>query len=194
MSLTTRTSLLKSVLPESSHLDSAIAQVVENQSALLSTEVPAELLQTTRLANSLADLSDGNSSIIKRVLDDPHVSTLRDVALRYNSAILKSIKQDAESAKTAPSLGAPKFAALHTITTASASSNDPAALKVASGDGQPGDEIPSSFDVTTFQRRLFHAEPSAVLQRMISDDHVGITAHFHEIDALIRHRLNCPQK
>jgi len=178
MSFTTRTSLLKSVLPESSLLDSAIAQVVENQPALPSIEVPAEILQKTRLANSLADLSDGNSFIIKKVLDDPQVSTLRDVALRYNLAVLKSIKQDAESAKAAPSLGALQLAALQTISTADASLKDSAPPKLEFGDDQPKDEVPDSFDIPAFQRRLFHAEPSAVLQRMISDDQVGYGSAF----------------
>jgi hypothetical protein len=161
-----KAALLKSVIPASPHLDAAISQVVEQKPSTASTEVPADLLQKTRLANSLADISDGNASLIKRILDDPHVSTLRDVAFRYDTQVLRSLLRDSDSVTTnRVSLGSPKDSDTSIPTPSLASPKDAGTTSVA---------------VQTIQRRLFYAEPSAVIHRMVADNQVSTMIKFGE--------------
>lgn len=146
-----RTEFLKSVLPDSPQRDSEIAHVVATTPLGITNERPSDLAQKVQLANALADLTDGHAPLVKKILDDPHVSSLRDVAVRYDTEVLRSLATSAKAVsrkqETTPT--------------------DPT-VAAASVRTSP------SLDVESFQRRLFHAEPSAVLQRMVSDNQVSI--------------------
>jgi len=50
----------------------------------LQTKLPASAVSRLELAHSLADLSDDNEHVVKRLTEDPKITNLRDVALRFN--------------------------------------------------------------------------------------------------------------
>ena len=138
-----------------------------------SAEVPQELLQKTRLANSLAEISDGNAFLIKQILDDPQVTTLRDVAVRYDPGVLKSIVRDAKSeAASRTPLASPKDASPRAASISDATPKESGTEATSAEGVSLEDTIPKPIDVQIIQRRPFQAEPSAVVQRMVSDDQV----------------------
>lgn len=173
MSSSLKAALLKSVIAESPYLDAAISQVVEKHPPSASAEIPQELLQKTRLANPLAEISDGNAILIKRILDDPQVTTLRDVAIRYDSGVLRSIVRDAKSeAASRTPLASSKDASPRAASISDATPKDPSTEAISAEDVSLEDTSPQPVDLQVIQRRLFHAEPSAVVQRMVADNQV----------------------
>lgn len=189
MSTNSRIKLLKAVLPASTHTDAAIAQALGVSPAPASSSVipPEALVQQARLANAVADISDGHEFFIKRIIDDPHVTTLRDVALRYDSGVLHSISRDAEAAASksaSPPRRTSQLATDRTATAITTPSEEEDSHIEAHGDTILHDPVVSSspspsphpLNIDNIQQKLFHAEPSAIIQRLVSDNEVS--CHF----------------
>ena len=113
----------------------ALASLTKNK------ELPAEVLQKLALAHALAVWSDDQVSVVKALTDNPAVTNLRDVALRFNVEKLTALV-------------------------------DPHAVP----ENTPGvtlEERKKNYALT-LHHKLFAAEPSAVLQRMVRDAEVPI--------------------
>jgi hypothetical protein len=107
----------------------------------LKTRLSAASLAKVSLANSLADWSGDNAALVKAIASDPSVTSMRDVALKFDSQ---------------------KLAALV----------DPAKLHVDLP-GSTRQEKAKNF-AATLQHKLFAAEPTAVLHRMIQAAEIPI--------------------
>ena len=137
-----RSALLKAVLPADPQLDHVISHVTNNTTA--PPTAPRDLVQKAVLANKLADVLDNNEAAVKAVVGDPKIQSLRDVALNTDlHAVVEAIN-------SAPGGDG-------SVTSASASVPT-AAVK--------------PLDVNSVKKKLFHAEPSAVLQKMVADGEV----------------------
>jgi hypothetical protein len=135
-----RVAILKTVLPSSPNADAAIAHAVSGSSSPPPGISPA-LVKKAVLANAVLDISNDNEELTRHVLQNPEVSTLRDVAFRYDPKLVASL-----------------------------------AASGGSGSGDNHQDDPSSAQTLNekdFQARLFHAEPSAVIHRMVSDNQVS---------------------
>jgi hypothetical protein len=73
-----RTALLQAVLPESPQVNSVINHVVSNEP--LPPQASSQLVNKARLANSLAELTDNNQSVVEEIISKPEIETLRDAA------------------------------------------------------------------------------------------------------------------
>ena len=148
-SIQTRMKTLKSVITDSVH-EKAVSYALNEASgdwpkALASlTEkkvVPPETLIKLDLAHTLADWSSDHVTIVKALANDATVTSLRDVALRFNNDKLTAM-----------------------VDSASAPENTA---------GSTPDEKKKNFAVT-LQHKLFTAEPTAVLHRMVRETEVPI--------------------
>jgi len=125
-----RAALLKAVLPDSPHVDTAIAHVVAGLTPSSNSEAPPDLVAKAALANRLASLTDDNEHFVRKVVDDPRISSLSDVARKLDSQAIEYLASSSASTPSKP------------------------------------------LDVNAFQARLFHAEPSAVVHRLVADNKV----------------------
>jgi hypothetical protein len=103
---------------------------------------PNEKFNHLRLADELADASNEHTVLVKGLLSDPEIHSLRDVALKYDNDKLAHL--------LAPDAG-PKPTALASAKRPSTSSPSRAAI------------------VAKFQDALFNAETSAFIQRMLQN-------------------------
>jgi hypothetical protein len=136
---------LKDVLPSHPQLEDVISHVAKG-TAVPST-APQDLVQKAVLANKLADLFDSNEVALKAVIADPKIQTLRDVALNTDL--------DAVAATVKP-------ASVVNGGVATSASTPPAKSTAAT----------KPLDVQLAKTRLFHAEPTAVIQKMVADGKV----------------------
>lgn len=103
-------------------------------------------MQRLQLAHSLAVWSDDHASVVKAIAGQANITSLRDVALRFNVKQLAAIVDP----KAVPENGASATA----------------------------DEKKMSFAIA-LRNKLFTAEPTAVLQRMVQDAEVPIADDNH---------------
>ena len=143
-----RVALLKKVLPASSDSDPAIAHALSTSSNP-PAGVSATTIKSAVLANAVADISDDNETLIRHILQDPQVSTLRDVAFRYDQAKVAS------------------------ISASSAAGGNGGVNDIESNEHHLDPRLAYASDQATFQSRLFHAEPTAVLHRMVQRNQVS---------------------
>ena len=109
--------------------------------ASLNGKLPAAALQRVKFAHSLADWSDDHAPIVKALSGQADITTLRDVALHFNTDKLAVLVDT------------------HAL--------PPDAV------GTTADEKKKNFAIG-LQNKLFAAEPTAVLQRMVQDAEVPI--------------------
>lgn len=95
--LDTRIDALKAVLTNEEHqqaVDAAIRAAngdVPTALSSLKERLPEDSLKKVALAHSLADLLDDNIPAVKAIAEQPDVTNLRDVALRFNAERLAAI-------------------------------------------------------------------------------------------------------
>lgn len=131
-----RADILKSIIGESPKASDIVGHVLSRDASANPPELPADLLVKARLANSLITMTGGNEQLVTKLVSDPKVQSLRDVALNNPVDIPLTSKDVATSS-----------------------------VKTAA---------PVSTNTTAFHTKLFQAEPSAVLQRMVSDKQVCV--------------------
>jgi hypothetical protein len=142
-----RINIVKTVLTNKEHqrvLDEAVKAANENIPVALESlkdKLPPASLQKVTLAHSLAVLTDDHLAAVKALTEQPDLTTLRDVALRFNVEKLAAIV-------------------------------DPKALPESIA-GATDDEEKRNFAIA-LQHKLFAAEPTAVLQRMVEAAEVPI--------------------
>lgn len=156
-----------------SHADDAIkhldldADGARGSHATPAPAIDATILQRAKLAENVAKLADDNFGIATTVLANPEIQTTRDVALKYNTEAIAYMVLDKSKSDRSQSMLEVRSAA----TPASDSSKSPAR--------SPGEELnqaatTSLHQAQLFQRRLFLQEPTAVLQRMVTDNEIPI--------------------
>lgn len=148
-----RGELLKSVLGHGDGVDEAIDHVLSDSGAE-SPHLPHNVVPRVRLANKLADMTNGNEELLRKVMPSDGSITLRAVADKYPIKLPapNSISKRPSDSRRMPSVA-------------------PLALsrEVASADDKSSH---AERDVQHFQSQLFQAEPSAVLRRMVLDRQV----------------------
>jgi hypothetical protein len=147
--LETRIKTLNAVLTGKQHktVDAAVREAGGDLAAAMASlkeKLPAAALKKLALAHSLADWSGDNASIVKTLAARPDVASLRDVALRFNLEKLTALVHSDSESLSAD--------------------------RALSGDS---DEQRSDLAGTLYNK-LFAAEPTAVLQRMVLDAEVPI--------------------
>ena len=157
---TQRVEFLKSVLPASS-LSSIDLLATSGTSKLGSTNPPD--LQKVLLANDLARISQNDPLIVKPLLNDGKVQTLRDIALNFDEESLVALIAS-EHKPAAPSVGGE-------VALAGGSNQHPTGE--VKSEEKTENIIPQ---VRNFRRRLFQEEPSAMVSRMVKTGHIPITA------------------
>ncbi|KAK3386446.1 hypothetical protein B0H63DRAFT_540294 [Podospora didyma] len=120
-------------------------------------------LQASRLrfVNSLADITDDNPDLVRAITrEKPDAISLRDVALGFSKAELEKL------AASNPSTPSPAIFS---------SSSDSRGITISSHPG-PGEGLSADQAAKQIRRRLFTAEPTAVVQRMLRDGEVKLAA------------------
>jgi hypothetical protein len=113
----------------------------EHAKEFLVGELSEESIARLSLGNTLADWTNDHLPLVRGVVANPNVTSLSDVALRYNVAELAQVVNPAELPDIVP--------------------------------GQTAEEKRQAV-ATELRRRLFEAEPTAVLRRMLSDGEIPI--------------------
>jgi hypothetical protein len=158
--LEARINSLKAVLSDQKHqqaVEAAFTEAngdttaaLEKLAALGKRKLPEEALKNITLANTIADWSDDDMTLVTALTADPAVNSLRDIALNFNVEGLTALMAPQVVAQTASKSRDPK---------AQAKTDD--------------NEQHQKFAVA-LRQKLFTAEPTAVLQRMIQDSEVPI--------------------
>lgn len=143
-------------------VNKAIDHVLSNASGSPS-QFPHVLVAKVRLANRLADMTNGNADLVREVMPDDDASTLREVADRHHIelALPKSRRSAAKAGLASGQTQAQAFLVA------------PATPPTESG--LSDDVSKRDHDLQAFQSQLFQAEPSAVLRRMVLDKQVQST-------------------
>jgi hypothetical protein len=145
-----RIALLKSVAPTGT--EKILDQLSDGSLPPLTDDVVvADSFSRLKFANDLADVSSEHTILMRRLLDDQKVSSLRDVALNYSDDKLEELLAPDTTAKPA---------GLTSARLSSRSLSSPRRTDV----------------VAKFQKVLFNAEPTAFVQRMLQNGELG-TAH-----------------
>ncbi|KAH6962302.1 hypothetical protein BKA56DRAFT_622857 [Ilyonectria sp. MPI-CAGE-AT-0026] len=147
-----RLNFLKMVSPP------ALVSVIEDlHGARTSLATPgssmSQEVKKVQLGHAVAELSDEHAGITRGLLADPEVLSLRDVASKYDNKKLAALLQHDQavtSRKTVAALATPE---------------------------ETPDSTPVHPSVLTFQRKVFHREPSAVVARMVRDGEIPIGSH-----------------
>lgn len=141
-----RIALLKSVAPTGSR--KFLEEGSDGSLPLLPDDmVVDDSFNRLKFANDLADVSSEHTMLMKRLLDDPDVSFVRDVALNYSDDKLEELLAQDTTAKPA-SLTSPRLPA------------------------PPSSPLRADV-VAKFQKALFNAEPTAFVQRMLQNGELG---------------------
>src|SRR4051794_10547735 len=118
-------------------------------------------IRTVNFANALADLSNENSVLTKALVDDPAVSSLQDIARKYNTKKLVSLAGGGTATSRIQSV------ATTVSTTVSASTS----TDVTSGRSEA-----TASEILAFQRKLFCREPSATIARMVEQEEIDVAS------------------
>lgn len=106
--LETRISALNAPLTEQAHqqaVDAALRAAngdMPTAMASLKEQLPEASLQKIALAHSLADLLDDNVPVVKALAEQPDVTNLRDLALRFNVEKLVPVVDPQAVPETSP--------------------------------------------------------------------------------------------
>ncbi len=127
-------------------------------------------LKKLDLGYTLAEWSGDNSSIVEQLVNNTEVNNLRDVALNFNVEKLTELVTPENIPET--------FISARTLTVASRpiSLNTDSTEVIAEGAETPvnqDDEKKRNFAIA-LRQKLFTAEPTAVLQRMVEDTEIPI--------------------
>ncbi|KAL8800254.1 MAG: hypothetical protein Q9182_005310 [Xanthomendoza sp. 2 TL-2023] len=156
-----RIDLLKNVLsPDSLHLldkaQTSIKPDFGSTRLLIPDSDPATSShKKIVLANALADIFDDNLRIVRALIDEPKVQTVRDLALGYSKErLLEIIKNGVlTGSRVLPSSLA----------------SDPVSSPTSPAELVDQDQKELLAKVVRFRRNIFHAEPSAFISRMMSE-------------------------
>jgi hypothetical protein len=153
-----RISSLKAVLSDQKHqqaVETAFTEANGDTTAALEKlakkKLPKETLKNITLANTIADWSDDDMALVTALTANPEVNSLRDIALNFNVEGLTALMSPPVVAQTAHR------------------SRDPEA-QAETNDNEQHQKI-----AVALRQKLFTAEPTAVLQRMVQDSEVPIS-------------------
>ena len=130
-------------------------------------------LNHVRLVSSLADLTSNDPSFVRALVNDPSVNSLRDIALNYDDTKLHSLLETnwerplIRENVVVTSHFAPAAPPPTTSTTGPKPPSIPSRPSSTEGHLTPRSSEAVSQSVASFQQKLFHAEPSAVVQRLV---------------------------
>jgi hypothetical protein len=145
--------------------DDAITHI--NSDAATAPAIDASTLHRAKLAENVAILADDNFEIATSVLANPEIQTTRDVALKYNTEAIAYMVLDRSKSGRSHSI--------LEVKTAAAPLSDSSKSPPRSPDEELNHTATTSLhQAQLFQRRLFHQEPTAVLQRMVTDNEIPI--------------------
>ncbi len=165
-----RKAILQSALGSSAeevlgHLDNS-----GSISNLPSNIAPGRTLEQLKLANSVAHVSNDNVHLAQKLLSNPDVKSLRDVALKYSTERIARLWLEENADAAVPSVSRTA------VTTKVDMTVDESSKRASSPPITPTAEAVTSSAQAAglFQRRLFQLEPTAVLQRMLASNELSI--------------------
>jgi hypothetical protein len=162
--------------PAASSKNTTIAATI---SSIPTDEISLDTRHRAQLANAVAHVTDDDVDLAAAVLADLESKDLRHVALHFSSERVARLAWEKTFARD--------FVALETFLMVAVSSTG----RPASPSSPPPPEIEKATAASiakarVFQSRLFQAEPSAVLQRMVDDNEIKLHPSQAVRDGVVR--------